>query len=43
MDKKRHVGHITPQATLIIPHEVQIGEAHKCTSSLQQNSKREER
>jgi hypothetical protein len=31
-----------PKAITIIPHEVQIGEAWRCTNSLQQNSKKEE-
>jgi hypothetical protein len=31
-----------PQTTPIIPHEVQTSEAQRCTSNLQQNSRREE-
>jgi hypothetical protein len=30
-----------PQARLIIPHEVHIGETQRCTDSQQRNSKRE--
>ncbi len=41
--KERHVGHKTPKATPIMPHEMQIGEAQRCTSNLMPNSKREER
>jgi hypothetical protein len=31
-----------PHATLIIPNELQIGEAHRHTNNLLQNSKRDE-
>jgi hypothetical protein len=31
-----------PQVTLIIPCEVQTSDTHKCTNSLQRNSKRKE-
>ncbi len=37
--KERLASHRTPQATPIIPYEMQTGEAHKHTSSLQQNLK----
>jgi hypothetical protein len=35
--KEVPTGHITPQIAPIISCEVQTGEAHKCTSNLQQN------
>ncbi len=38
--EERLVGHRTPQVTPIIPREMQIGEAQRCTNSLQQNSRR---
>jgi len=37
------IGHKTPQATSIIPCEMQTSEAYKCTNNLQQNFKREKR
>jgi hypothetical protein len=33
--EKRHVGHKTPQAAPIIPHEVLTSETHRCTNGLQ--------
>jgi len=38
--KERLASHRTPQATPIIPCEMQTSEAYKCTNSLQQNSRR---
>jgi hypothetical protein len=40
--EERHAGHKTFQIAPIIPRDVQIGEAHRCTNSLLQNFKREE-
>jgi hypothetical protein len=40
--KESPTSHRMPQVSLIILHGVQIGETQRCTSSLLQNSKREE-
>lgn len=36
LTKEKLIGHITPQATPIISHEVRIGETWRCTNNLQQ-------